>query len=257
MTNPSTLYRGGVLHCPADPTATALLVRDGRIAWLGADADAPPADRVVDLDGALVTPAFVDAHVHATDTGLALSGLDLSAVRSAGELLDAVAAFAAGLASDAVVLGHGWDESGWPVAQLPDAAALDRAAGGRRVYLSQASIHSALVSAALLAACPQVVSAAGYDPSGWLRRDAHHVVRAAAFGSVTRAQRVAAQRAALARAASLGIAAVHECGGPEISDEEDFTGLLALSGDGVAEVYGYWGELLGAARARELGAVGA
>ncbi|RQX12716.1 amidohydrolase, partial [Micromonospora chalcea] len=180
MTNPSTLYRGGVLHCPADPSATALLVRDGRIAWLGTDADAPSADRVVELGGALVTPAFVDAHVHATDTGLALSGLDLSAVRSAGGLLEAVSAFAAGLPGDAVVLGHGWDESGWADPVLPDAAALDRAAGGRRVYLSQASIHSALLSAALLAACPEVVSASGHEASGWLRRDAHHVVRAAA-----------------------------------------------------------------------------
>ncbi|MFI5489683.1 amidohydrolase [Micromonospora echinaurantiaca] len=257
MTNPSTLYRGGLLHCPADPSATALLVTDGKITWLGTDADAPAADRVVDLDGALVTPAFVDAHVHATDTGLALSGLDLSGVRSAGELLDAVAGFAAGLPADAVVLGHGWDESSWPVPGLPDAGELDRAAGGRRVYLSQASIHSALVSGALLAACPEAAAAAGYDGSGWLRRDAHHVVRAAAFASVTRAQRVAAQRRALAHAASLGIAAVHECGGPEISDEEDFTGLLGISGAGLPEVYGYWGELGGAARARELGAVGA
>ncbi|MGS2615740.1 amidohydrolase [Micromonospora sp. LZ34] len=257
MTNPSTLYRGGVLHCPADPSATALLVADGKIAWLGPDAEAPAADRVVELDGALVTPAFVDAHVHATDTGLALSGLDLSGVRSAGELLDAVAGFAAGLPAEAVLLGHGWDESSWPVPRLPDAAELDRAAGGRRVYLSQASIHSALVSRALLAACPEVAAAAGYDASGWLRRDAHHVARAAAFASVTRSQRIAAQRRALAHAASLGIAAVHECGGPEISDEEDFTGLLGISGAGLPEVYGYWGELGGAARARELGAVGA
>ncbi|TYC02964.1 amidohydrolase family protein [Micromonospora sp. WP24] len=257
MTNPSTLYRGGVLLCPADPNATALLVSGGRITWLGVDADAPAADRVVDLDGALVTPAFVDAHVHATDTGLALSGLDPSGVRSAGELLDAVAGFAAGLPADAVVLGHGWDESTWGASPLPDADALERAAGGRRVYLSQASIHSALVSRAMLAAVPEVVAAAGYDESGWLRRDAHHVVRAAAFASVTRAQRVAAQRVALAHAASLGVAAVHECGGPEISDEEDFTGLLGISGAGVPEVYGYWGELAGAARARELGAVGA
>ncbi|MDM4719214.1 amidohydrolase family protein [Micromonospora sp. WMMA1363] len=257
MTNPSTLYRGGMLHCPADPNATALLVSGGRIAWLGSDAEAPAADRVVDLAGALVTPAFVDAHVHATDTGLALSGLDVSGVRSAAGLLDAVAAFAGDLPADAVVLGHGWDESGWPVSEPPNADELGRAAGGRRVYLSQASIHSALVSRALLAACPDVVAAAGYDGSGWLRRDAHHVVRAAAFASVSRAQRVEAQRVALAHAASLGIAAVHECGGPEISDEEDFTGLLAMSGAGLPEVYGYWGELGGAARARDLGAVGA
>ncbi|MFI6761301.1 amidohydrolase [Micromonospora sp. NPDC050417] len=257
MTFPSTLYRGGHLYCPGDPLATALLVRDDRIVWIGSDADAPVADQVVDLAGALVTPAFVDAHVHATDTGLALSGLDLSSTRSAAEVGAAVAAFAAGLPADAVVLGHGWDESNWVDQRPPDAVELDRAAGGRRVYLSQASIHSALCSSALLAAAPEVVSAAGYDGSGWLRRDAHHLVRALAFASVTREQRVAAQRVALARAASLGIAAVHECGGPEISDEVDFTGVLALSGDGGPEVYGYWGELSGAARARELGAVGA
>lgn len=237
--------------------ATALLVRDGVIAWVGADADAPAAARVVDLDGAVVTPAFVDAHVHATDTGLALQGLDLSGARSPDEVCDAVAAFAAGLPADAVVLGHGWDESGWVVRRPPGAAELDRAAGGRRVYLSQASIHSAACSSALLAAVPRVAAAPGYDASGWLRRDAHHLVRAAARASIGSAQRSAAQRVALGRAAELGIAAVHECGGPRISDEADFTGLLALSGDGVPEVYGYWGELMGAARARELGAVAA
>ncbi|GAA3765398.1 amidohydrolase [Plantactinospora mayteni] len=257
MTNPSTLFRGGRLYCPADPQATALLVRDGRIDWLGTDADAPAADRVVELDGGLVTPAFVDAHVHATDTGLALSGLDLSGARSAADVCAAVAGFAAGLPADAVLLGHGWDESGWSDRRVPDAAELDRAAGGRRVYLAQASIHSALCSSALLAAVPEVAGAAGYDASGWLRRDAHHVVRELALGSVTDAQRRAAQRVALRRAASLGIAAVHECGGPEISSEADFTALLGLSGVEGPEVYGYWGELMGAERARELGAVGA
>ncbi|HEX5542607.1 MAG TPA: amidohydrolase family protein [Micromonospora sp.] len=257
MTNPSTLYRGSQLYCPTHPRATAMLVRDGRIAWIGPDDDAPTADQVVELAGALVTPAFVDAHVHLTDTGLALSGLDLSRTRSAVELLEAVAAFAASLPADAVVLGHGWDESGWADRRLPDAAELDRAGNGRRVYLSQASIHSALCSAALLAAVPQVATAAGYDPSGWLRRDAHHLVRKVARASVTGPQRVAAQRVALRHAATLGIGAVHECGGPDISNEEDFTGLLKISGAGVPEVYGYWGELMGAAKARDLGAVGA
>ena len=81
--HPATLYRGGRFYSAAEPRATAMLVRDGRIDWLGEDAEAPSADVAVDLGGALVTPAFVDAHLHATDTGLAFDGLDLSGTRSA------------------------------------------------------------------------------------------------------------------------------------------------------------------------------
>jgi hypothetical protein len=260
MQTPVTLYRNGRVYSPADPRATALLVRGESVAWVGPDADAPAADAVVDLAGGLVTPAFVDAHVHSTDTGLTLDGLNLSAARSAEEVCAAVAAHAERLPADAVVLGHGWDDSTWPAGRRtpPGAAELDRAAGGRRVYLSQASMHSCLCSSALLAAAPDAPSAPGYDGSGWLRRQAHHLVRAAAFGSIGAAQRTAAQRATLRRAAALGIAAIHECGGPGTSSEADFTSVLSLSAcDGLPEVYGYWGELGAAAKARELGAVGA
>ena len=80
--HPSVAFTNGRFYSAADPRATAMLVRDGRIAWLGDAADAPSADRRVDLGGLLVTPAFVDAHVHATDTGLARDGLELSGVRA-------------------------------------------------------------------------------------------------------------------------------------------------------------------------------
>jgi len=252
---PAILYRNGRVHSPADPHATALLVRDGYVDWLGTDADAPSADRTVDLAGCLVTPAFVDAHTHATSTGTALLGLDLSGTRSAGEVLDRTAAHAETLPPDALVLGHGWDESTWPVHEPPGAAELARAVRGRRAYLSRADVHSAIVSSPLLAGV--AADTPGWSGDGWLRRDAHHEVRQVAMGSIPAAQREAAQRATLRRAASLGIAAVHECGGPRISSEADFTQLLKLSGQGLPEVYGYWGELGAAAKSRELGAVGA
>ncbi|WP_203899065.1 amidohydrolase [Virgisporangium aliadipatigenens] len=249
----TTLYRGGPVYSPADPTATALLVDDDRIAWLGPAADAPTADTVVDLDGALVTPAFVDAHVHTTSTGLTLRGLDLAGTRSAAEVLERVSAFAATLPPDAVVLGHGWDESRWPSPVPPAPGELDRAAAGRPVYLSRADVHSAVVSSALLSRVN--ADRPGHGADGWLRRDAHHDARTVALASVSAAQRGDAQRAFLAYAAALGIAAVHECAGPVISSEEDLTGLLKLTGG--PAVYGYWGELGAAAKARDLGAVGA
>ena len=197
----STLLRAGHVYSPADPRATAMLVTDSRIAWIGADGDAPAADTVVDLDGALVTPAFVDAHVHATDTGL---------VRSAEEVLDAVSARAKSVPEGGVLLGFGWDESTWVDRRLPDAGELERASGGRLVLLSQKSMHSALCSSAMLeAGGEEARAAAGYDESGWLRRAAHHVVRGIALGSIGPAQRHEAQTAALRAAAALGIASIH------------------------------------------------
>ena len=96
-TSRTVLLRGGAVYSPADPFATAMLVEGGHIAWVGSDgaaeAYAGTADEIVELDGALVTPAFVDAHVHATATGLALTGLDLTGSPSLAAALAAVTAF--------------------------------------------------------------------------------------------------------------------------------------------------------------------
>ncbi|MDX3687946.1 amidohydrolase [Streptomyces sp. NBC_01696] len=262
----TVLLRGGDVHSPADPFATAMVVERGHVAWVGsegaADAFASGVDEVVDLEGALVTPAFTDSHVHTTSTGLALTGLDLSGARTLTEALGLVRAFANSEAGAGVILGHGWDAARWPEQRPPSRAELDEAAGGRALYLPRVDVHSAVVTTALLDLVPGVTGLAGYHPDGPLTGDAHHAVRAAAHGAVTPSQRARAQRAALAHAASLGIGTVHECAGPEISDEEDFTGLLKLASEEPGpRVFGYWAEAVegdkGARRIRELGAIGA
>ena len=262
----TVLLRGGDVHSPADPFATAMVVERGHVAWVGsegaADAFASGVDEVIDLEGALVTPAFTDSHVHTTSTGLALTGLDLSGARTLAEALESVRAFASDQADGAVILGHGWDAARWPEQRPPSRRELDEAAGGRALYLPRVDVHSAVVTTALLDLVPGVTGRTGYHPDGPLTGDAHHAVRAAAHGAVTPAQRARAQRAALAHAASLGIGTVHECAGPEISDEEDFTALLGLASEQPGpRVFGYWAEPVedakGARRIRELGAVGA
>ncbi|GGX92974.1 amidohydrolase [Streptomyces minutiscleroticus] len=257
----TVLLRGGEVHSPADPFATAMVVERGQVAWVGsegaADAFADGVDDVVDLDGALVTPAFTDAHVHTTSTGLALTGLDLSAAPSLAAALAALRDFAAARPADRVLLGHGWDAARWPEGRPPTRAELDEAAGRRPLYLSRIDVHSAVVTTALLDLVPGVTDLAGYA-DGPLTRDAHHAVRTAAYGAVTPAQRTEAQRAALRHAASLGIGSVHECGGPDISSEDDFTGLLRLAAEepDLPRVVGYWAER-DVDKARALGAVGA
>jgi hypothetical protein len=258
----TTLLLGGVVHTPADPFATALLVEDGTVAWVGSDGAAAThrdgVDEVVELDGALVTPAFVDAHVHTTPTGLALTGLDLTGAPSLAAALEALARFSRQRRGVGVLLGHGWDETAWPEGRAPTRGELDRASHGGVVYLTRIDVHSAVASSALLAAVPGLAALPGFDPDGLLRRDAHHAARAAALAGVTPALRAAAQRATLARAAELGIGAYHELGGPEISSAADFAEVLAAATAAPGpDVVGYWGELGGVERARELGALGA
>ncbi|KJK58912.1 amidohydrolase [Saccharothrix sp. ST-888] len=266
-TNRTVLLRGGAVYSPADPFATAMLVEGEHIAWVGSDgaaqAYAESADEVVELAGALVTPAFVDAHVHATSTGLALTGLDLTGCPSLAEALERISAFTrsadgAGAAGRGVLIGHGWDESGWPEGRPPTLAELDTAAGGAALYLSRTDVHSALASTALRELTRDLAGLPGHHPTEALTREAHHAVRQAALAHLTPDQRRAAQQAALRRAAELGIGSVHECAGPEISSAEDLTALLALAAEGEGpEVFGYWGELGGVETARRLGAVGA
>ena len=200
---------------------------------------------------------FVDAHVHSTSTGIALSGLDLSDAQSLAECLDRVAAFTR-RTRGRVILGHGWDETNWPEHRAPTRQELDRASYGGVVYLSRIDVHSAVVSSALLAAAPEARAAVGFHDSGHVSTEAHHVVRRVARESVGRDQRQTAQRATRRRAAELGIGTLHELGGPDISSEDDFRGMLALADDEPGpDVIGYWGELGGVERARELGARGA
>ena len=261
------LLRNGYVHTPADPHATALSIEDGQVVWTGDD-DASAhfvdnADEVVDLAGRLVTPAFVDAHVHLAQTGLAAVSVDLSGTASLTEALDALAAHARDRAAAAVILGFGWDESVWPEQRPFTREEVDRATGNRAAFLSRIDVHSAVVSSAFLAACPDVVHAEGYDATGLIARDAQHVAREGLFRMTSVADREAAILRAFEAAARQGIGMVHELGAPHICPPEDFDIIGALQESAIRrdrpalpEAVWYWGSLV-VDDARRLGCQGA
>ena len=225
-----------------DRPGRAVAVADGRIAWLGDAREAPAADRVLAGEGALLTPAFVDGHVHATATGLALGGLDLHGSSSLAAAVAAARDHAG--RTTGIVLGTGWDDTGWPEGRGPTRADLDAVVGDRPAYLARVDVHSAVVSTALLDRVPGVRELPGFSPDGVLRTEAHHAARTAAYASVSPAQRRRAQRTTLAAAAALGIGVLHEMAGPEVSGIDDLAGLLELAAERPGPgVVGYWGEL--------------
>jgi len=94
MSTGTTLFTGSGRLCVAQPHVAAppgtmspwaILVRQGRIDWVGLPEDLPSepdANEVVDLGSALVTPGLIDAHTHPVFAG---DRSDEAAARFSGE----------------------------------------------------------------------------------------------------------------------------------------------------------------------------
>jgi predicted amidohydrolase YtcJ len=61
--------------------AQAVAIKDGRIVYVGGDAGAKaftgPATRTIDLNGGVVMPGLIDAHMHPLEGGSGLLACDL------------------------------------------------------------------------------------------------------------------------------------------------------------------------------------
>ncbi|MGI3785211.1 MAG: amidohydrolase family protein, partial [Janthinobacterium lividum] len=254
------ILHGGTVVLPGRPPVPAIALAQGRVAAVGtleevrtARTDGPE----LDLEGRLVTPAFVDAHVHAVQTGLVVAGLDLHDVGSVDELLERVRRYADRDPSRGVILGQGWDERSWPDPRPPTRAELDEAGRGHAVYLARVDVHSAVVSSGLLGALPGVDGRVGYRPDGLLTQDAHHACRGRLDLLTTDGERREAALVALTAAATLGVGEVHELGGPHLGPLADLTRVVDASRRAGIRVVPYWGEVAGDAAFARMAEVGA
>jgi predicted amidohydrolase YtcJ len=150
------LYNGRVLTQATPDVATAVAVRDGRIASVGASADLLRSvngrAKRIDLGGRTVVPGFNDAHAHVWKIGhLLTSMLDLRRVTSIDALVDAVRRFADRAPDAAWVLGRGYNEAAMRERRAPTRADLDRASPHVPVVLTRTCGHIIAVNSAALA----------------------------------------------------------------------------------------------------------
>ncbi|NYD41882.1 amidohydrolase family protein [Nocardioides panaciterrulae] len=255
-----TLFRNGVVHDgrPAR-RATALAVEDGRVVFIGDEQGAAAydgAEEVVDLEGALLTAAFVDTHVHTVRTGFALVGLDLVGSPSLVATLDAVAGHAEAHLNDGVLVGQGWDEHAWPERRPPTGEELERSAPGRRTCLTRVDGHSSVISPALAALVPGLDQLDGWTPDGRAEREAHHAVRAILESLIGPEDRLAAARAACRHLAARGVVGFHENAAPHIGPEHEIEMVRRAAAEVGLRATVYWGELMAVETARRLRVAG-
>ena len=161
------LIRGGTIYTGVEsaPTAEVVVVRAGRIVYVGdaPDADHAPDLEIIDLEGATLFPGFTDGHAHLDGIGWRELTLNLEGSASIAEAMARLTAWADSH-PDGPIVGRGWIETHWPEARFLTAADLDAAAPGRVVLLSRADGHAVVASSAALAAAGVTADTAA--PSG-------------------------------------------------------------------------------------------
>ena len=229
------------VHTLTDPDEThaAVAVRDGRIVRVGNTYDVEflvgAETRVLDCEGRVVVPGFVDAHTHLETVGSYLVHADLSDADSADDAVDALRSRAAAVDDDEPVLGFGYDESTWPDDRYLGRDELDAVAADRPVVAFREDMHVASVNDAALDRFAEDlpegdVRREGGDPTGVLVEDAVGVVRDA-FEPDAEGTR-ALLTAAIDRANAKGVTAVHDMvrrsHAPQVYRDLDRAGELTL-----------------------------
>lgn len=152
------LVTGGLIRTlgAAAPVAEALAVRDGRVVAVGRASDvdplAGPRTRRLHLEGGVLLPGFVDAHVHVWKVGQLLTGvLDLRGLGSLDAVYAAVADRVRDTPRGSWIVGRGWNEVAFPDRARPTRAGLDRVAPDHPVLLTRTCAHLHVANGAALA----------------------------------------------------------------------------------------------------------
>lgn len=109
----TTIYTANTAQWIAD----AVAVRDGRIIFVGSNADAAPYmcgdANVLDMAGKTVYAGFTDSHQHLEGVGRRTRTLSLFGIPTLAETVQAIQAWAANVPADEWVQGRGWIEREW------------------------------------------------------------------------------------------------------------------------------------------------
>jgi len=210
---------------PEEPWADAVAIRGDELALVGTNAEADAligdATEVVNADAQMVTPGFIDAHVHLLSGGFQLSSVQLREAATPEEFTARVEAFARGLEPGAWITGGNWDHERWG-GELPRRDWIDDVTPDHPVWVSRLDSHMALANSAALEAAAvdastgdveggEIVRGADGRPTGVLKDNAMSLV-ARVVPEPTDDQVDRALDAAMAHVAERGITSVHHMG---------------------------------------------
>lgn len=156
------LTGGIVITVDADqPEAEAIALQEGRILAVGSSVEIAKligdSTDVIDLNGRVAMPGFIEGHGHFLSMGEAQMILDLVPTRSFAEIVAMVSKAAANAKPGELIVGRGWHQERWGKTDeqvydgIPHHRALSAVSPDNPVILFHASGHAAYVNAMALA----------------------------------------------------------------------------------------------------------
>lgn len=204
--------------------AKALAVKGDRILAIGEEEDVlkrkGPDTAVIDLKGHFVMPGFNDAHMHLVEAGFRKLTVDLTGVRSIEEFRQRIRERLDSAAPTEWITGFGWDETLWPVKELPTRWDIDEVTTEHPVFLKRVDGHVAVANTLALHIAHvteatkdpeggQIGRDATQQPNGILRETAQSLVASVIPPPTAEARRKAIE-VALQDIASSGVTSVQD-----------------------------------------------
>jgi predicted amidohydrolase YtcJ len=164
------LVRGGRIFTaePGQPFVDAVAISGDRIVATGQEAMDAASSEVIDLEGALATPGFIDAHVHPASSGLDKLRCHFDGCNDAASAIQRVAEYAASHSDLPWIIGAGWPQSWFPNG-CPGKKLLDAVVPDRPVLLTNADGHGAWANSKALQVA-DITHATSDPPDGRIER---------------------------------------------------------------------------------------
>src|SRR5712692_265701 len=235
------------------PWAEAVAIEGTRIAAVGSNAAiaklAPAGARIINLNGRLAVPGFIDNHTHFIDGGFELSRVHLRDAATPQEFARRIGDHAKRIGPGKWIVGGEWDQTIWNPPTLPTRQMIDAVTPQNPVFVSRLDGHMGLANSVALKlagvtretpdpAGGTIVRDSNGEPTGILKDAAKSLVDRV-IPSATTEERIAAARAGLAEAARFGVTAFGDMSSGEAYEDFRAYQRLEKSGDLTARVYLY------------------
>lgn len=129
-------------------------VKDGKIIAIGfaeeMDAYIGERTQTIDASGKVLTPGFIESHMHCTWTAEGMRTVDFRDVKTRDEMKTLIAAAASSAAPGEWLEGNSWNELVWEVPDLLTLAEIDAAAPDNPLFCMRTCFHTAMVNSAAL-----------------------------------------------------------------------------------------------------------